>query len=106
MTVDYAGTALSLGGCTLIILPLIWVCFSNGQIIRISTYVILGRDHFSLVICYRYWNACGWCRCGVHILPLGVERSQTTNRSECVLRNSSAFRADNDVDPQCIFSST
>ena len=26
MTIDYIGTALSLGGCTLVMLPLIWVC--------------------------------------------------------------------------------
>lgn len=27
MTIDYIGTALSLGGCTLVMLPLIWVWF-------------------------------------------------------------------------------
>lgn len=28
--VDYVGTALTLGGCTLVILPLIWVCWSSS----------------------------------------------------------------------------
>lgn len=28
--VDYVGTALTLGGCTLVILPLIWVCMSSS----------------------------------------------------------------------------
>ncbi len=47
MTIDYIGTALSLGGCTLVILPLIWVwvdftCFQ----IFLNTYLCQGGITF------------------------------------------------------------
>lgn len=42
--VDYVGTALTLGGCTLVILPLIWVCLTSSfSIVYIPRLLLFSR---------------------------------------------------------------
>jgi hypothetical protein len=84
LAVDYIGTFLTLGGCTLFILPLIWVCSFHFDG-RPRPDIFPGRCDFSMAVSYGPRPIVGRVCRGCYFVPVGVERSTAAHRPECVI---------------------
>lgn len=82
LAVDYLGAGLTLVGCTLVILPLIWVYNFIMYHVLFSTDRSLGRRDFPVEICGRTGTLILRIPCHRIILYLGMERSQIADRSK------------------------
>lgn len=80
--VDYLGTILTLVGCTLVILPLIWVSLFVDSCLLAHRLCELGRGDFPLELCR--------CSCTLDfgvlrdwiVLCMGMEGSEATYRTK------------------------
>jgi len=74
MTIDYIGTALSLGGCTLVMLPLIWggITFPWSSAIVIGTLV----GGIVLVSIFCIWE---WKGAKLPIVPMYIFKHVTVS---------------------------
>ena len=81
--VDYLGTILTLVGCTLVILPLIWVSFLRGVGSSLVHHLCdSGRGDFPLELCrcactLDFGVLCDWI-----VLCMGMEGSEATYRTK------------------------
>ena len=83
LAVDYLGAALTLAGCTLVILPLIWVCNQDCLCHRAHTPRV-GRSDLPLVISSGARTVMFGVSCSVPLLLLGMERRKIAYRTQCV----------------------
>lgn len=75
--VDYLGTVLTLGGCTLVILPLIWVRLSPSRFERVSNHGFIGRCYVPVELAGGVGAAVLWGSGRCPVLSLGMEGSAT-----------------------------
>ena len=85
LAIDYIGVVLSLIGCTLIILPLIWVGCCVPLLSLLADIWCVGRSHLPMDVIYHPVPV-RW-RCILHhtILLLGMEVCETAYRPQYAL---------------------
>jgi len=81
LVVDYFGATLTLGGCTLILLPLIWVCdlFSKYATYVCTDMIMTGWSNVFMDFDACPCNSFKWHYRHGDFLSLGMERRHTSN---------------------------
>lgn len=79
MVIDYFGAMLTLAGCALLLLPLIWVCIKNSWTSHSLQTLVSGWYHLPMDIRGRSGPFVLRASSGFHLLLLGVESRQTSD---------------------------